>query len=220
MLYGGGDVKIFDPPPGRFDGIIGGPPCQSQSRFRKFAEAAGRAVAENLIPEFERCVNAAQPGWFLMENVPESLQPLCSCYSVTSLTLNNRWVGGEQNRKRRFTFGLRRRAPVELAQFIQPEALEPFNWEPTVMASGGIKPGTEHRRGARPGKEYGYHSAKILRDGLRLQGLPEDFLDKSPFTLEGKHRVVGNGVPLPMGRAVARAVRMALKSLGSTGAVA
>jgi hypothetical protein len=32
-------------------------------------------------------------------------------------------------------------------------------------------------------------------------------LDKSPFTLAGKHKVVGNGVPLPMGRALARAIR-------------
>lgn len=44
------------------------------------------------------------------------------------------------------------------------------------------------------------------------QGLPADFLAGSPFTKEGKYRVVGNGVPLPMGRAIARAVREALAS--------
>jgi hypothetical protein len=45
---------------------------------------------------------------------------------------------------------------------------------------------------------------------LRAQGLPLDFLDDCPLTLEGKRHAIGNGVPLAMGRAVARAVRVAL----------
>jgi DNA (cytosine-5)-methyltransferase 1 len=47
---------------------------------------------------------------------------------------------------------------------------------------------------------------------LPAQGLPPDFLEDAPFTLEGKIRVVGNGVPLPMGRAVAEAVKRALSA--------
>ena len=43
-----------------------------------------------------------------------------------------------------------------------------------------------------------------------LQGLPRDFLADAPFTSAGKYLVVGNGVPLPMGRAVAKAVKRAL----------
>jgi hypothetical protein len=34
--------------------------------------------------------------------------------------------------------------------------------------------------------------------------------EDAPFTVHGLKRVVGNGVPLPMGRAVARAVKAAL----------
>jgi DNA (cytosine-5)-methyltransferase 1 len=45
---------------------------------------------------------------------------------------------------------------------------------------------------------------------LELQGLPPDFLEYAPFTVEGKRKAVGNGVPLPMGRAIARAVKAAL----------
>jgi site-specific DNA-cytosine methylase len=41
---------------------------------------------------------------------------------------------------------------------------------------------------------------------LRLQGLPEDFFADSPLTAEGKLRAVANGVPVPMGRALARAI--------------
>ena len=45
-----------------------------------------------------------------------------------------------------------------------------------------------------------------LAEALHLQGLPPDFLAESPFTVEGKMRVVANGVPLPMGRAIATAI--------------
>jgi site-specific DNA-cytosine methylase len=50
-----------------------------------------------------------------------------------------------------------------------------------------------------------------LADALRLQGLPEGFLDDAPFTAEGKLKAVANGVPLPMGRAIAKAVLEAVK---------
>lgn len=43
-----------------------------------------------------------------------------------------------------------------------------------------------------------------------LQGLPPTFLEAAPFTSAGKDEVLGNGVPLPMGRAVAQAVKRAL----------
>lgn len=140
-LLWGGDIHWFDPPSGRFDGIIGGPPCQAFSRLRHLVEHNGLKSAPNLIPEFERCVNAAQPEWFLMENVPASPLPLCSCYSTSCTVVNNRWVGGEQERTRKFTLGLRRRAPVDLQQFIEWAALEPFEKSPAVCASGGVKPG-------------------------------------------------------------------------------
>jgi DNA (cytosine-5)-methyltransferase 1 len=43
-----------------------------------------------------------------------------------------------------------------------------------------------------------------------LQGLPADFADALPFTAHGKRLVIGNGVPMPLGRAVVRAVRRAM----------
>src|SRR2546430_5458831 len=70
-LLWGGNIKRFHPPAGRFDGIIGGPPCQAFSRLRYVVEHNGGKIAENLIPEFERCIAEAQPAWFLMENVPD-----------------------------------------------------------------------------------------------------------------------------------------------------
>lgn len=66
----GGNVLDFHPPAGKFDGIIGGPPCQAFSQMRHLNPHAGKKHG-NLIPEFERCVFEAQPEWFLMENTPQ-----------------------------------------------------------------------------------------------------------------------------------------------------
>lgn len=44
----GGDIHTFYPPPGRFDGVIGGPPCQSFSRLRHLVAANGLETAPNL----------------------------------------------------------------------------------------------------------------------------------------------------------------------------
>ena len=52
---------------------------------------------------------------------------------------------------------------------------------------------------------------RTFAQAARDQGLPEGF-DLPPFTVEAKVAAVGNGVPLPLGRAIARAVREALPS--------
>lgn len=205
-LLWGGDVHTFQPPAGKFDGVIGGPPCQAHSQFAQLVRHTGRQTAQDLIPEFSRCIAAASPSWFLMENVVAAPAPVTPGYAQSRLQLNARHVG---SRERAFTFGLR---GARCPRFhVETEALEPFGWCNTVLASGGIKPGTEDKRGRRRGNEYGYHGPKALAHAKHAQGLPPDFLDAAPFTAEGKFRVIGNGVPLPMGRAIARAVNAALR---------
>lgn len=49
-------------------------------------------------------------------------------------------------------------------------------------------------------------------EAAELQGLPRDFLSKAPFTQAGRLKAIANGVPLPMGRAIARAVKASLES--------
>src|SRR6476661_885323 len=68
-LLWGGDVRRFHPPAGKFDGVIGGPPCQIFSRLRHLNPNAGKRHG-NMIPEYERCASCALPRWFVMENVP------------------------------------------------------------------------------------------------------------------------------------------------------
>lgn len=209
----GGDIHQFHPPRERFDGVIGGPPCQKHSPFAYLVKATGKQTKPDLIPEYARVVEESAVPWFLMENSWLAPQPKCPNYAITELTFNNRHVGGVSNRVRKFYFGVRGHAPVSLLTYIETTALEPFEWLPAALACGGVKPGTEHRRGRRPGREYGYCTHQTFKTHLRSQGLPPDFLADAPFTVKGKHQVVGNGVPLPMGKAIAKAVRKALEEL-------
>jgi DNA (cytosine-5)-methyltransferase 1 len=95
----GGDVKRFHPPAGRFDGLIGGDPCQGHSSLAHLNRAQGAAVEEDYTPEFERVVAAAQPAWFVRENSPFAPVPAPAGYIVTSEILCDHWVGGETSRR-------------------------------------------------------------------------------------------------------------------------
>jgi DNA (cytosine-5)-methyltransferase 1 len=191
-LLWGGDIRRFHPPAGRFDGVIGGPPCQAFSGLGNLMTTP----PENLIPEYERVVAAAGPGWWLMENVQGAPVPAVAGYIAKDQLLNNRWFGETQNRVRRFTFGTRDGRPIHVAQV----ALERVEWHHAVTAAN---PGTR-RPDAKGQLSY------TLAESLRLQGCPDDFLAASPFRQRAAQRMVAQGVPLPMGRAVARAVKQAI----------
>jgi DNA (cytosine-5)-methyltransferase 1 len=218
-LLWGGDVKRFHPPAGRFDGVIGGPPCQAFSRLRHIVEANGYQVADDLIPEFERCVAEAEPNWFLMENVPAAPVPYVDGYPTVSRMTRDYWVGGLTNRERRFTLGVRQDMRPGWEFHIASLALHRPDPEHSALASGGGRPvpvavggSGKVKRGAKSAlKNYGYKTTSAFANHCRLQGLPAGFLDDAPFTVSGKIEVVGNGVPLAMGRAVAHAVKTAMK---------
>ncbi len=48
-----------------------------------------------------------------------------------------------------------------------------------------------------------------IEDACEAMGLPRDFTKEMPFTMHGKRSVIGNAVTMPMGRAIAQAVRRA-----------
>jgi DNA (cytosine-5)-methyltransferase 1 len=178
-------VKNFHPPAGRFDGIIGGPPCQAFSRLRHLVKHNGFEPAENLIPEFERCATEARPVWFLMENVPDAPEPEVAGYQVASHVVNNRWVGGVQNRTRRFSFGCQNARPESMWDAIQLEALESIDWAPTLCASDGGRSVTVKIGGSGKRKKMG---ASMLQDrssrtfpSMRTPGLAGRFPIRSTF---------------------------------------
>ncbi len=211
-LLWGGDIRRFHPPAGMFDGVIGGPPCQAFSQANVMGRFGRQQLADNMIPEYERVVIEACPRWFLMENVKQAPRPVVPGYRVSDVVLNNRHVGGIQNRVRRFSFGMSdnvRRLPIEY------ETLEPVDYRPCVTANGAQWDSRSKRAphglsDLRP-RSRSDRSVKMLAHYIEWQGLPEDFLAEAPLTVAGKVRVIGNGVPMAMGRAVARAVRKAIE---------
>lgn len=197
----GGDIRRFHPPAGRFDGVIGGPPCQAFSVANNHQPAEKRI---NLIPEFERCVREAEPQWFLMENVRNAPIPCVNGYAVADYLVKNRWFGAVQVRLRRFSFGWRGDRKLLL---IQPEVWRAKQKRRAVLASDGKRGGwgnTYQRLKNLPNRRL------TLGDACELQGLPRDYLPKNVFCVEGAWRLIGNGVPLPMGRAIAKAVLEAI----------
>lgn len=287
-LLWGGDIRTFHPPAGRFDGVIGGPPCQSFSSLANLVRAKGHEPRfGDLFPEFARCVREAQPAWFLAENVDTAGSRGAAdaafaglTYSIASFQLDNchldsgDGLGESQERKRRFWFGLRGGVAPDLRRWITcaalllprtgtvtqthmdnsqeakgrtgtvrgtPRVREVTRLHTPVCASrerernsrarvpavtssdgsgfmGAVEGETLRTRhiavtGAHPGSHRpkgGHLIVYRWARMLELQGLPPDFLADAPFTVEGKRKAVANGVPLPMGRAIAKAVKVAL----------
>lgn len=225
----GRDVREFHPNPGRFDGIIGGPPCQTFSALANLVRAKGLEPRfGNLIPEFVRIVEEASPRWWLMENVggvPEECWPHPTGYSVETFVICNSWLdagggfGEEQMRKRRFWFGWkgggapRIKGRLQFAALMLPGSRQAVTHRPDAVpvkigGSGKVKKTAvtgAHQCKERPkgghGESYG------LDEMLRLQGLPGDIFEHSPLTMQGKRKLVGNAVPLGMARQLARAIR-------------
>jgi len=217
----GRDIKTFHPIPNVFEGIIGAPPCQFASRMRHVFEAQGkRARFGNLIPEFERVVREAQSTWFLMENVREAPTPAIDGYFIQTFWLNSRWFGSIQHRERRFTFGSKRKCSLNLEVVLfevnqwtqavtgdcraQPVRLLKGGKPKTVLASDN--PCNKNKEGKR---DY-----RSIEDNCELQGLPNDFTKDMPFLKSAKYELIGNGIPLSVGKAFARAIRVRSEATG------
>lgn len=220
----GGDIRRFHPPAGVFDGVIGGPPCQMFSRLAIMVRHNGHEPRfGNLIPDFERCVAEAEPAWFLMENVPAAPAPVVLGYDIGHYRLNNRWfldidgIGAEQNRLRAISWGLRgmgeleamgRQLDFDVALFERPYAATAASTSDGggVMRGRKVSGAVSAGHGGVNSKQYVYS----LEDACELQGLSRDFTEHMPFRKDAKLKAVANGVPLPMGRAIARAVKRAM----------
>jgi len=258
----GGDIRAFHPPAGKFDGVIGGVPCQFFSSLANLVRANGYEPRHgNLFPEYERVAREAEPAWFLCECVPAAPGPVVEGYAVHSFLWGNHWLGEAQMRTRRFWFGVRGDEAVDLRRWLPQAALElpvaigaitqnvvnnsaeakgrvqrlavtskAAERPVKIGGSGKVKTGcvtAAHQgrwhepkalHGAVTGSDGGA-SVRMRRyrlpEACQLQGLPEDFLAEAPFTAQGKLQVVANGVPLPLGRALARAIKSALTKEGT-----
>lgn len=183
-LLWGGDLREFHVPNGRFEGVIGGSPCQDFSRKRR-TPPTGYGV--EMLREFIRVVMEAQPDWFLLENVPTVPDIQVFGYTVQRLDLNARECGAVQNRPRHFQFGSRNGLVI-----VPARRLDVTNQsQPTALA-------TEGRR----------QNRRSFADFCELQGLPRDF-DLPGMNKAARYAAVGNGVHVSVARTLARAVREA-----------
>lgn len=176
----GGDIRRFAPPAGRFNGIIGGSPCQDFSRARR-SPPTGAGLA--MLAEFVRIVELARPDWFLLENVPCVPTVTVRGYRMQRVDLDARECGLRQRRLRHFQFGSDAGLVITL-----PRSKRDCPGEPACLASEG------RRQNRRTWAEF-----------CELQGLPMDF-DLPGMTKAARYAAVGNGVPVPMARMLARAI--------------
>lgn len=184
----GGDIRDFQPLPGVFDGIIGGPPCQEFSRARR---GPVTGIGVELLQEFSRVVREARPTWWLMENVPAVPDVVIDGYNHLRIDLNSRDCGMLQSRHRHFQWG-HRDGYVPVVTRRGAHVVDQS--QPCCLASEGTKA-----------------DRRTWADFCELQGLPRTF-DLPGMTLSAKYRAVGNGVPVQMAHVMAEAVRDAVPS--------
>lgn len=184
----GGDVRSFRSVPGRFDGVIGGPPCQDFSRARRDLPTG---YGLDMLEEFRRVVVESKPVWWLMENVSGVPDVRIDGYSHQRIDINASECGLRQNRLRHFQFGHRQGHVITVERLPQCDDVEPC-----CTASEG-----------------GQMTRRTWGEFCALQGLPADF-DLSQFTQSARYRAVGNGVPVPMARVMARAIAAARPLIG------
>lgn len=173
-------IEDFHAPVGHFVGVIGGPPCQDFSRARR-RPPTGHGV--RMLAEYARVVTGAQPLWWLMENVPGVPDVHIAGYVTQRFNRFAFEFGLRQRRNRSFQFGYRDGMPLAILSGTQSHFRRLAE---IVYASKG------HER----------NFATLCE----LQGLPRWF-DLPGLSRSAKIRAVGNGVPVPMARAVAIAIR-------------
>lgn len=189
-LITGGDVRDFHARPGVFDGVIGGPPCQTHSSA---SEIVG-TDAVDLVPEFVRIVDEAQPDFVTMENVAGVTGHADIPRSWHPAKLRDWDCGGLTKRVRYFwTWPF---------MVLEP-ARRPGDPSPSLMAS------TYKRGSGQYCEDKGFLRGDLdVEEYARLQGA-EDVLESlqgsgAPYNRATYIHLLGNGVPRALGRWVAQ----------------
>lgn len=180
----GFDIRNFSPVVHRFDGIIGGTPCQDFSIANR-TKRTFNGYGLEMLKQFARVITEAQPLWALLENVPQVPTVHIEGYQTQRFDLNARECGLFQNRHRHFQFFTRDGRTLSIDREPMPEV-----FEPCAMAVEGKK-----------------NDRRTFANFCRIQGLPEDF-DLPLFKLSAKYKAVGNGVPPQMARKIAQAIKL------------
>lgn len=185
----GKDIRHFRGVKHKFDGIVGGSPCQDFSLARR-SPPTGYGL--EMLSEFKRVVLECSPEWFLLENVPNVPKISIEGYQMQRFFLNANECGSTQNRHRYFQFGSKKGLWLDIKRQPKPEKSEPC-----AMATEGSK--TERRT---------WEQFCELQ-GITCNGSPTAF-DLPDLTKLGAYKVVGNAVNLYVSRTIAAAIRAAM----------
>lgn len=174
-LITGGDIRNFTPPPGRFEGVIGGPPCQDFSSLNRNQGDYGH----EMLDEFVRVIEAADPRWYLFENVVRAPRFSVSCMNAEQrFQLDLAWFS-EHSRRRDFQFGSKSGLLLNPMYSDRGEDLGP-------MVSG--------------------QDERPFRMLCGIHGLPDDF-DLDWLTVQAKKQAIANSVPMQLGTYVAELIQ-------------
>lgn len=182
----GQDIREFSGISGKFEGVIGGSPCQDFSKARR-TETTGYGL--EMIGEFTRIVRECSPNWFLLENVPGVPTIEIEGYQMQRFFLNANETGSNQNRNRYFQFGSKEGLVLDIKR--QPK---PKTSQPCAMATEGNKIGR-----------------RTWLDFCKLQGIEQPF-DLPDLTQSGSYKVVGNAVNLNVSRTIAKAIKEVIQN--------
>lgn len=174
----GGNIIDFNVPYGRFDAIIGGPPCQDFSRLNR--NPKGNSL--KMLGEYSRIVKDSGCGWYLFENVITAPKFEITGYNQQRFSLDLAWFT-EFSRLRAFAFGTLIKGKYDYAAL-----------NPKIDTRGKVKGTCVTGADDRPFSEC-----------CEIQGLPVDF-DIPFFSLPGKKQAVANAVPLALADHVANEI--------------
>lgn len=99
IIYGQ-DIREFNGIKGKFDGIIGGSPCQDYSGLKRVKGT----YSDEMINEYIRVVKECEPNWWLLENVKGVPDINIDGYSHQRLDINQGWYSNV-SRLRHIQFG-------------------------------------------------------------------------------------------------------------------
>jgi DNA (cytosine-5)-methyltransferase 1 len=186
-LITGHDVRNFRCVANRFDGIIGGPPCQQFSGLNRNPKPE---LGLEMLNEFCRIVQEAKPKWFLMENVCRVPDIAIEGYTVQRFNLSPIECGGVQSRNRAFQFGFTEGAYLRINRDCTRLNRASFDTANRIVTAS---------EGRRPDR-------RTFADVCELQGFPRDF-DLPSFTQTASYQAIGNAVNVHVSRRIAQAIR-------------
>jgi len=96
----GQDIRDFHTVADKFDGVIGGPPCQDFSTLKRNPTN----YSNEMLDEFKRVVMEAKPKWWLLENVKGVPDVTVQGYEWQRIDINQGWYT-DTSRLRHIQFG-------------------------------------------------------------------------------------------------------------------